>query len=87
MDIKETEHELVTYSFLFLFLRVFQCIAAIKQVNESITNVEARHNVTSSDVTMAKDRLNFGLVEVVYEWARNKVFNFRHFYMTKFNSL
>lgn len=51
----------------------FKCIEAIKQVNESITNVEARHNVTSSDVTMAKDRLNFGLVEVVYEWARNKV--------------
>lgn len=22
------------------------------------------------------ERLNFGLVQVVYEWARNKVFNF-----------
>lgn len=50
-----------------------RCMEAIKVVNQTIINVETRFNVGSSDDTVAKDRLNFGLVEVVYEWARKKV--------------
>ena len=57
----------------YLFL-ISQCVDAIKKVNEEIIQVETRHNVASTDETVVKDRLNFGLVEVVYEWARNKTF-------------
>lgn len=42
-------------------------------MNQTIIDVENKFNVASSDDTVAKNRLNFGLVQVVYEWARNKV--------------
>lgn len=35
--------------------------------------MELSYNVGSCDENQGKDRLNFGLMEVVYEWARNKV--------------
>jgi antiviral helicase SKI2 len=45
-----------------------------KEVEDDISKVEAMFNVTKNDDVQAKDKLNFGLVEVVYEWARNKPF-------------
>ncbi|KAL7016749.1 hypothetical protein ACKWTF_010116 [Chironomus riparius] len=43
-------------------------------VENDIREVETKYNVGKADETVEKDRLNFGLVEVVYEWARNKPF-------------
>lgn len=43
-------------------------------VDKDIHTVEMQHNVGSNDETQGKDKLNFGLMEVVYEWARNKPF-------------
>lgn len=43
-------------------------------VDRDIHTVEMQHNVGSNDETQGKDKLNFGLMEVVYEWARNKPF-------------
>lgn len=48
----------------------------IVQVDDHILSIERKFNVGSCDDTQEKDRLNFGLVEVVYEWGRNKVYNF-----------
>jgi hypothetical protein len=42
-------------------------------VENDIREVEMRYNVGKVDETVEKDRLNFGLIEVVYEWAKNKV--------------
>lgn len=42
-------------------------------VEHDIREVEMRFNVGKVDETVEKDRLNFGLIEVVYEWAKNKV--------------
>jgi len=42
-------------------------------VENDIREVETKYNVGKADETVEKDRLNFGLIEVVYEWARNKV--------------
>lgn len=42
-------------------------------VENDIREVEMRYNVGKADETVEKDRLNFGLIEVVYEWAKNKV--------------
>lgn len=50
-----------------------QCIANIQEVDQEIIQIENKHKVSSHDEMIARDRLNFGLVEVVYEWARNKV--------------
>lgn len=46
---------------------------AFVDVDKDISLVERKYNVGSIDETVAKDKLNFGLIEVVYEWARNKV--------------
>lgn len=48
-------------------------IAEVINVDEHIWEVERKFNVGKFDDTQAKERLNFGLVEVVYEWGRNKV--------------
>lgn len=48
-------------------------MATIQKVHQDISDVENRFNVANSDEVGNKERLNFGLVEVVYEWARNKV--------------
>lgn len=48
-------------------------MAEFIKVDNEITQVEAKYNVGKSDESVAKDKLNFGLIEVVYEWARNKV--------------
>lgn len=42
-------------------------------VEHDIRAVETRFNVGKADETVEKDRLNFGLIEVVFEWAKNKV--------------
>lgn len=49
---------------------------AFIDVDHDIRAVEMRFNVGKVDETVEKDRLNFGLIEVVYEWAKNKVRNF-----------
>lgn len=46
---------------------------AFVEVDHDIRQVEAKFNVGRADETVEKERLNFGLIEVVYEWARNKV--------------
>lgn len=46
---------------------------AFAEVDHDIRQVESKFNVGKADETVEKDRLNFGLIEVVYEWARNKV--------------
>lgn len=46
---------------------------AFVDVDNDIRQVESKYNVGKADETVAKEKLNFGLIEVVYEWARNKV--------------
>lgn len=46
---------------------------AFVEVDGDIRQVEAKFNVGRADETVEKEKLNFGLIEVVYEWARNKV--------------
>uniref|UniRef100_T1GDC1 Helicase ATP-binding domain-containing protein n=1 Tax=Megaselia scalaris TaxID=36166 RepID=T1GDC1_MEGSC len=41
------------------------------EISDFILNVELRHKVASGE----SNRLNFGLIEVVYEWARKKPFS------------
>ena len=48
---------------------------AFIEVDHDIRQVETKFNVGKADETVEKERLNFGLIEVVYEWARNKVLN------------
>lgn len=43
------------------------------EISDLILNVELRHKVGSGD-SCDSNRLNFGLIEVVYEWARKKPF-------------
>lgn len=59
--------------FQFFSFFVKQCIDSIKGVDEEIVQIENKHKVSTHDEMIARDRLNFGLAEVVYEWARNKV--------------
>lgn len=40
-----------------------------QEISDKILAVELRHHA----VVQTEERLNFGLLEVVYEWARNKV--------------
>ncbi|EDX14107.1 helicase SKI2W [Drosophila simulans] len=47
-----------------------ECVAAFEQINDTILAEEQRFQATIS----TDNRLNFGLLEVVYEWARNKPF-------------
>lgn len=53
-------------------------IAEIVKVDDLILSVERKFNVGNYDDTQEKERLNFGLVEVVYEWGRNKVTRLDH---------
>ncbi|KFB48497.1 AGAP003182-PA-like protein [Anopheles sinensis] len=46
-------------------------VAQFKEVENDIQRVERQHGVTDAP---RKEELNFGLVEVVYEWACNKPF-------------
>ncbi|EDW83731.1 uncharacterized protein Dwil_GK13521 [Drosophila willistoni] len=46
------------------------CVAAFEQINDTILAEEQRFEAEIE----AENRLNFGLLEVVYEWARNKPF-------------
>uniref|UniRef100_A0A336MWM2 CSON005945 protein n=1 Tax=Culicoides sonorensis TaxID=179676 RepID=A0A336MWM2_CULSO len=43
-------------------------------IDTDVHTIEMQYNVGSTDDTQGKDKLNFGLMEVVYEWARNKPF-------------
>ncbi|KAM7360479.1 superkiller complex helicase subunit twister [Cochliomyia hominivorax] len=47
-----------------------KCVKEFEEINDNILSEELRHHV----VAESDDRLNFGLLEVVYEWARNKPF-------------
>ncbi|XP_055904633.1 SKI2 subunit of superkiller complex protein [Eupeodes corollae] len=47
-----------------------KCVKEFEEINNIILTEELRHKV----VMETENRLNFGLVEVVYEWARNKPF-------------
>ncbi|XP_055695170.1 SKI2 subunit of superkiller complex protein [Lutzomyia longipalpis] len=49
-------------------------IAEVEAINDEIFNLEQKHRVSTSLDAQAKPKLNFGLVEVVYEWGRNKPF-------------
>lgn len=50
---------------------IFQAKALFEEVERDIRSVEQMYGVTD---LLERDKLNFGLVEVVYEWARNKPF-------------
>lgn len=50
-------------------------IAEIENINMMVYNVEKKHKVEMYDDTQEKDRLNFGLVEVIFKWAKNKPFS------------
>jgi antiviral helicase SKI2 len=47
-----------------------------EEVDADIRTVETEFNVAGEDDAVAKDKLNFGLIQVVYEWGRNKVSDF-----------
>ncbi|SPP83049.1 helicase SKI2W [Drosophila guanche] len=47
-----------------------ECVAAFEQIKDKILAEEQRFQAS----TESESRLNFGLLEVVYEWARNKPF-------------
>ncbi|XP_030371435.1 helicase SKI2W [Scaptodrosophila lebanonensis] len=47
-----------------------ECVAAFEQINDTILAEEQRQQAAFE----IENRLNFGLLEVVYEWARNKPF-------------
>uniref|UniRef100_A0A1I8PA25 Helicase SKI2W n=1 Tax=Stomoxys calcitrans TaxID=35570 RepID=A0A1I8PA25_STOCA len=47
-----------------------KCVKEFEEINDNILAVELLHHV----IAPSEERLNFGLVEVVYEWARNKPF-------------
>lgn len=59
-------------------------MAAIKAVDKDISIIEKTFNASSHDESIEKERLNFGLVEVVYEWAQNKVIVFYCIYLLYF---
>lgn len=46
---------------------------AFVDVDNDIRQVEAKYNVAKADESVEREKLNFGLIEVVYEWARSKV--------------
>jgi len=47
-----------------------KCVADFEKINDTILAEEQRFQAAIE----AENRLNFGLLEVVYEWARNKVY-------------
>lgn len=71
----------MNFEFFFFSLEIFQCVETIKCVDRELREVEdnviegvdkeTRETAQMSEI----ERLNFGLVQVVYEWARNKVKN------------
>lgn len=64
---------------VFDVFRYFQCVETIKAVDRTLREVEdevmkdAGKEVRESAQLLDGERLNFGLVQVVYEWARAKV--------------
>lgn len=50
-----------------------QGIEDFRLVDKDIREVENAYNVGSFDDAAGKDKLNFGLVEMVYKWAQNQV--------------
>lgn len=42
-------------------------------MNDELLDIEKDYHIGTSDDCSEFDRLNFGLLEVVYEWASNKV--------------
>lgn len=56
-----------------------QCVETIKSVDRALKEVEdevmqgAEKDIRETAQILNADRLNFGLVQVVYEWARDKV--------------
>lgn len=63
-------------------ISIFKCVETIKCVDRELREVEddvmkdVDKEIRESAQMIDGERLNFGLVQVVYEWARNKVFNF-----------
>jgi superfamily II RNA helicase len=55
-----------------------EAIEKTRHIAVALAQIQARHGlqVTANDVL---SRINLGLVEVVYEWAREMVFNFFFF--------
>uniref|UniRef100_W8B7G6 Helicase SKI2W n=1 Tax=Ceratitis capitata TaxID=7213 RepID=W8B7G6_CERCA len=47
-----------------------KCVKEFEEINDTILAEELRHKT----IIESDSRLNFGLLEVVYEWARNKPF-------------
>ncbi|XP_053945206.1 SKI2 subunit of superkiller complex protein [Anastrepha ludens] len=47
-----------------------KCVKEFEDINDTILAEELRHQT----IVESDNRLNFGLLEVVYEWARNKPF-------------
>lgn len=45
----------------------------LEKVNDELLDIEKDYDIGSRDDSSEFDRLNFGLLEVVYEWASNKV--------------
>lgn len=62
-----------------MIFRHFQCVETIKCVDRELREVEddvmkdVDKEIRESAQMIDGERLNFGLVQVVYEWARNKV--------------
>lgn len=70
MSIYHKDKQSTTFIFELFFKKCpFQCVKEFEEINDNILSVELRHHA----VVQTEDRLNFGLLEVVYEWARNKV--------------
>lgn len=59
-----TLHSILTYY-------KFQSIEEIEEINNEILSLELKHHITA--VEGIQSNLNFKLVQVVYEWARQKV--------------
>lgn len=63
-------------------ISIFKCVETIKCVDRELREVEddvmkdVDKEIRESAQMIDGERLNFGLVQVVYEWARNKVSNF-----------
>lgn len=60
---------------------ISQCVETIKSVDRTVREVEdevmkeAGKEISETAQFFDAERLNFGLVQVVYEWARAKVIN------------
>lgn len=69
----------INKNFSIIFFLIFQCVETIKCVDRELREVEddvmtnVDKEIRESAQMLDGERLNFGLVQVVYEWARNKV--------------